>query len=139
MKFPDIFITILGSSLVSSIIAFLSTQLTSNKSYQVKYITEERQNWRKNIKEKIAEFCSLEQNKDSERRKIKTFMVLSLNPLDEEDNKIIDCMERYLADKKEADLKELEKRVALLLKHDWERAKKEVRIPFKDVDRSSFS
>jgi hypothetical protein len=67
---------------------------------------------------------------------IKTFISLSLNPCDQEGQKIIDCMERILIDRKEEDIKELEKRVAFLLKHDWERVKKEVGIPHKNVDRS---
>lgn len=134
MNITDIITTVIGSSVVASIIAYLSTQHSSIRSHQAKYIIEERQNWRKDIKENITEFCSSDQI--NEMNGIKTFISLSLNPCDEEDQKIIACMERILIDRKEEDLKELEKRVAFLLKHDWERAKKEVGILYRNVDRS---
>ncbi|MDC3423472.1 hypothetical protein NC797_02995 [Aquibacillus sp. 3ASR75-11] len=141
MNITEIIMTVIGSligsSVIASIISYLSTQHSSIRSHQAKYITEERQKWRKDVKEKIALFCSSDQIK--ELKEIKTFISLSLNPRDEEDKKIIDCMERFLIDRKEEDINELEKRVAFLLKHDWERAKKEVGIPHKNVDRSNFS
>ncbi|WP_158233810.1 hypothetical protein [Sporosarcina sp. P3] len=44
-------------------------------------------------------------------------------------------MNALLEDRNDEKLQELEKRVAFLLKHDWERAKDEVGMGSKKVDR----
>lgn len=135
MSITDFITLILGSGVVAAIVSYLSTQHTNIRSHKVKYITEERQRWRHDIKESVAEFCS---STDQEKlRKLKTFITLSLNPCDKEDQKIVDCLVALLKDRDEEKLRELETRVAFLLKHDWERVKDEVGIDSKKVDREN--
>lgn len=135
MSFTDYLTLILGSSAVGAIVTYFSTQHTNIRSHKVKYITEERQKWRHDIKQSVAEFCS---SVDQEKRsKLKTFIILSLNPCDDKDKKIADCLYALLEDRNDEKLRELEKRVAFLLKHDWERVKDEVGIDSKNVDREN--
>lgn len=57
-------------------ITYLSTQQGSIRGHQVKYITEERQNWRISSNDKT-----------NEMKEIKTFIALSLNPCDDDEDK----------------------------------------------------
>lgn len=133
MSSTDFITLILSSSVVAAIVSYLSTQHTSIRSHKVKYITEERQRWRHDLKQSVAEFCSSTDQQEKER--LKTFITLSLNPCDTEDQKIVNCLEALLGVRNDEKLQELEKQVAFLLKHDWERAKGEVGIKSKKVDR----
>ncbi|WP_434122107.1 hypothetical protein [Salinicoccus roseus] len=138
MDYFNIITAIISSSLITSILSSLFTFFTTRysliRSQKVKYITEERQKWRQDIKEKIVKFNTAETLEDM--KKIKYFIQLSLNPDDEEDRKIIKCMERIIENKIDKDVKELQLRVAILLKHDWERVKKEVTMGSIKFDRA---
>jgi glycopeptide antibiotics resistance protein len=58
MNITDVITTVIGSGLFAGLIAYFSTQHSNIRSHKVKYITEERQNWCKDIKENISKFCS---------------------------------------------------------------------------------
>ena len=134
MSLTNFITLILSSGVVATIVSYLSTQHTNIRGHKVKYITEERQRWRHDIKQSVAEFCS---TTDKEKKnQLKTFITLSLNPCDTEDQKIVACLDVLLEDKSDEKVQELERRVAFLLKHDWERAKEEVGIESKEVDRT---
>lgn len=133
MSFTGFITLILSSGVVAAIVSYLSTQHINIRSHKVKYITEERQRWRHDIKQSIAEFCSTEDQ--VKRSELKTFITLSLNPCDKEDQKIVACLNVLLEGRNDEKLQELEKIVAFLLKHDWERAKNEVGMEYKKVDR----
>ena len=87
-------------------------------------------------------FCNSDNKKELER--LKTEMRISLNPRDVEDKKIIKCMAKIIKcngnNKKNEYTDKLEELVSQLLKHDWERSKKEAGIGKKskkhDVQRA---
>ncbi|GAB2320023.1 hypothetical protein IRB23SM22_22850 [Alkalibacterium sp. s-m-22] len=81
-------LAILSSGAIASFITYLSTQHVNIRGYKVQYITKERQEWRKDIKRNIAEFCTCE----NKRRKLelKIVIALSLNPHDN-----YDCQGQY--------------------------------------------
>lgn len=59
---------------------------------------------------------------------MKTEIRLRINPKDEEDQKIVKCMKNIIEgdeNTQEKDKEKLEELVSNLLKHDWERAKRE--------------
>ncbi|NLZ34659.1 MAG: hypothetical protein GX889_07095 [Clostridiales bacterium] len=117
------------SEIISAIIGFLSgfiTKSTQDKSNYLKYITEERKLWRDKIRELTKELNETDNYQDYKR--IMVEFEVRLNPIDPEDEKIIKLLEILVRlSKVDADVEgiknELTGRIALLLKHDWERAK----------------
>jgi len=102
------------------------TKLNNDKNYSLKYITEERQKWRIEIRDKISEFCNPTER--TNLRILKTEIRLRINPKDDEDQKIVKCMESIIKgdeSTREKYREQLEELVSHLLKHDWERAKRE--------------
>jgi hypothetical protein len=136
------FSTVLASGVVSALIAGLVSLRTSERKIQIENITQERAKWR----EKIRSNALLVQQAAAahDRAKVKELhgvFQLLLNPLDDEDNDLlrsIDAMSTI--DRPEPRLAEFLARVALLLKHDWERAKREAKPWFlrRDVKRTPF-
>lgn len=135
MSIFEMITLLLGSSVVAAIVGYFSTQHQSIRSHKVKYITEERQKWRHDIKNGVAKFCSTDDLE--EKRRLKTFITLSLNPCDSQDNKIVEALNKLTEVESKKEMAELERMVAFLLKHDWERAKEEVGIWSKIVNRNS--
>lgn len=121
---------IIGSTVLSAVITMLYNKFFNEKNHQAKYIIEERQKWRSEIRDKLVDICTT--NELDTVDKCRTFIRLRLNPNDIEDIKIIKCMddiyecmrngneENYLFYQEQ--LKYLG---SILLKHDWERAKRE--------------
>ena len=74
----------------------------------------------------------MSENNKREIRQIQTELYLNLNPNDDEDEKILQCIARILnphnRGKLEELINELRIRSAHLLKHDWERVKREASI-----------
>lgn len=118
---------------IGSCIAALFTYLNSRRESKLKYITEERQKWREEIRE-IAE--NIEMNTINIKRELTKLKVrinaygLSNKNDDAHIFNIIKEIEKY--DKERNDEKILEKKeilieyLSFLLKHDWERVKDEV-------------
>ncbi|MBM7558232.1 hypothetical protein [Halanaerobacter jeridensis] len=128
---------ILGSSVLSSIITSFISKIINDKNNSLKYITEERRNWRKNIRKIISKLV-IENNKNK-AKKLVSHLELNLNPYDTKDECIIDLAKKLLKarfegkeDKEEE--KDIENKLiktsSYLLKHDWERAKQEARFKF---------
>ncbi|KXY36863.1 hypothetical protein NST86_28810 [Bacillus sp. FSL L8-0199] len=124
---------IIGSTVLSAVITMLYTKFFNEKNHQVKYIIEERQKWRNEIRDKLVDICTTKDLATVD--KCRTFIRLRLNPNDVEDIKIINCMdniyecmkvgseENYLSYQEQ--LKYLG---SILLKHDWERVKRETKF-----------
>jgi hypothetical protein len=105
--------------------SFLSVR-KDERAIQIEQITEERTRWR----EKIRQLCDnivkdlSGQRNQSEGQINRSKLVTSLNPKDPDDNEILvhyDAL--YSGDG--TNLALFTKRIALLLKHDWERVKYE--------------
>jgi hypothetical protein len=121
-------LAILSSSVISSLITAIFTKRSNDQNQQVKYITQERQEWRKEIRDKITAFCNT--TEINEMKEYRTYLFLRLNPIDKKDIAIIELMSEIIdAPDDETKKHDLQWKAAALLKHDWERAKREVKFP----------
>jgi hypothetical protein len=100
-----------------------------------KDVVEERSKWREKIRDCARASVFIRTPKVGELKseflspsEIEAELITRLNPLDNEDIDIIKCFKTLLNAKDEDIEREFLTRVALLLKHDWERAKWEARV-----------
>ena len=121
------FTVILTSTVVSALVAALVTLRSSERKIQVENITQERAKWRKSMREIADELVKAAKSND----KIKTECVsaqlaLNLNPFDEQDLQLASAA-RNLSGQDDINVRieEFVLRLSLLLKHDWDRAKRE--------------
>jgi CRISPR/Cas system CMR-associated protein Cmr5 small subunit len=117
---------ILGSSVIASLVTAIFTKSSKDKTDKLQYITNERKQWRDDIRKATVEIRKINDNEQKEKmfktiQEAKTYFQVRLNPEDEEDNKLLACFET--TNNKVTD--NLDEYVARLLKHDWERVKKE--------------
>ena len=105
-------IAIFSSSLLSVILTAIYTKLINDKNERNKYVTNERQIWRKEIREKTYEVVNKKEISEADI----TFFEIRLNPFDKYDNEII---EKLKGNNRVA----FSKGIAYLLKHGWERVK----------------
>lgn len=135
------FITGIVSSAVTFVGAYFAFR-KDDKSNQLTYVTEDRRKWRDRLRELIPEFISYGLLKNgnidslgsdvSILYKIRSEIEIRLNPYDAEDNHLLSLMDRYITSFKEKKDDELEiirtqinNGFSILLKHDWERVKRE--------------
>lgn len=120
---------ILGSSVIATLISSFVSKLMQDKSNKLKYITEERQRWRKELREAAVELRRIGKNDNWNGFKTvaeaKTFFQVRLNPDDNEDIKLISLFKEQDGEIPAENLNELSEAISSLLKHDWERVKQE--------------
>jgi hypothetical protein len=122
----QVLLAIISSTVISAIVSSLFTKLISDKNLSLEYITKERRAWREQIKEKVSIIVSDPRLNQEELMKIVTSLQLSLNPNDPNDQEIIKCLDKILINPSDLYQKGLlRKMTAQLLKHDWDRAKRE--------------
>ena len=125
------------SAIIGAIIGAISAQSIVQRRIQMENVTQQRAKWRKRIRTLALEVHDvIMENENSERRtqkltKYQNIFRTLLNPNDPKDNKIIEVIDRAYKSKEDAKelAEEFGKRVSLLLKHDWDRAKEEVKHP----------
>lgn len=119
--------------LIFAFIAGMATIYIGNRNIQIANITQERAKWRDKIRElSIEVYKAAIEGKYQEIDKLQIEFAVRLNPYDDEDIGILKAIHE-LKDKQNQGkeffekLEEFSNRVALLLKHDWERAKYEAK------------
>lgn len=115
---------LLTSTVISAVVAAFVTIWNADRKIGIENITQERATWRKDIREKTAAVHDAiigKNDKDLQRLKVE-FSVM-LNPLDDEDNAILQSIKIANDSEELKQSEEFSRRIALLLKHDWERAK----------------
>ena len=115
--------------ILGAIIAASVTWKVAAKRFVIENITQERAKWRETIRAKamlVHDAMINRKEKDLNRHR-NEFRAL-LNPFDYEDRRIIRCIALPKQDGELVQAEEFAKRIAFLLKHDWERAKYESRI-----------
>ena len=122
----NIVIAIMSSSVLTATITSLFTKISKDKSDKLQYITNERKQWRDDIRKAVVEVRKISDDKQTEKmfksfQEAKTYFQVRLNPEDEEDNKLLECFDT----KNNKITDNFNEYVARLLKHDWERVKKE--------------
>lgn len=132
----NLIITILTSSVISSLIAVISNILLNQKNNSLEYITSERTAWRQEIRE-IAE--EIEKADESNINIPLTKLKVRINAYDYfEQNqqdlgdydlwKFINMLEEASSERYKLIKNNLIMLISLMLKYDWERSKKEVKI-----------
>lgn len=117
---------ILTSSVVAALVAAFVAIFTTQLKISIENITQERAKWRNKIREKALEVHNaIVGNNEVELGKLKVEFSVILNPSDPEDNLIIELIKTPVFGQELKQSDEFSKRIALLLKHDWERAKLE--------------
>lgn len=133
----DLFVTMLTSSVIASLIAVVSNIFLNQKKNSIEYITNERKLWRKEIRE-IAE--EIEKSDRDNTHLVLTKLKVRINAYDyfiknkqeRGDYVIWKLMNMY--DKEIGDdilniiKKYLILSLSLMLKYDWERSKEEINI-----------
>ncbi|MEK5585465.1 hypothetical protein MKZ21_24805 [Paenibacillus sp. FSL P2-0536] len=132
---------------IAAIISAIVSRSNNNKTMSLKYITEERAAWRKEIKETVSVLYSGKYEGDERPtlKKLTTLLILNLNPLQEKENTldlhIIELLKAIESgDDSMTTLEDLRDSVGILLKHDWERSKNETksfltRLPKKEYEK----
>ena len=111
---------------VGGLIAGFITMLIAERRIQMKNVTQERAKWRKQICEKSADvFSALISRNRSKLNQLRYELTILLNPFDREDKAILQDISLAKVGKEETQARNFSKRIALLLKDDWERAKLE--------------
>jgi precorrin-2 methylase len=126
---------VVGSTIVVGIVAGVSSLLgaaigaavslrTNSRNIKIENITKERAKWRDNVRKKALEVHQAAVEKNATRlQELYLEFTLILNPQDPEDRSILDLIQQLRSNSAESKLTELGERIALLLKHDWQRAK----------------
>lgn len=117
---------LLGTGLVSALVTALFSKFSSDKNHKIENITKERKEWRDKVRTIVVEVVKSSQEKDIKKLELlEAELTVRLNPEDEHDKSIIKSLNSINRDWSNEKVKEFCDRVSYLLKHDWERAKKE--------------
>lgn len=120
--------TILTSAVIAALVAAYVSLRSLWLKIAIENITKERTKWRDNVREKsLLVHKAIIKNDITKLDELRAEFSLLLNPLDKSDMEILNTIEASKDDDEKA--KEFSNRVALLLKHDWERTKLEA-TPF---------
>ena len=125
-------IKIFASGTVAALITMFVTWRIAAKRIVIENITQERAKWREKVRARalLVHDAMIKRNGEYLDRYRSEFRAL-LNPQDCEDKGIIQCIELPPNGGELERAEEFAERIALLLKHDWERAKHEAKtIPF---------
>ena len=120
-------------ALAGVVVTALVTWLIAERRIVTRHITSERATWRHRIRQNALEvhdaLVEVPPAKTARVRLRMEFRAL-LNPVDDQDHAILECIAPVASDKCEkCRAEQFATRVALLLKHDWDRAKLEAGFP----------
>lgn len=117
---------ILTSTVLAAIVAAIVAAWTAQRKISIENITQDRRAWREKVREKSLSVHDSMVSRDQESLdKLRAEFRAILNPTDDDDKAIISCISLPDEGKEVERAEEFAKRVALLLKHDWERVKLE--------------
>lgn len=119
--------TVLSSTLLAALIAALVSLRSSERKIHVENVTQERAKWRKAMRELADAIIKGARAGDPKEVGMQCAqLALNVNPFDAEDRGLVHAAETLTASSDlDASVREFTDRMALLLKHDWERAKRE--------------
>jgi len=117
---------IFTSSVVAGLVAAFVSIWTTQIKISIENITQERAKWRAKVREKALEVHNAIVSREEEKlQQLKVEFSVILNPSDAEDILIIKSIKLPNPGEELKQSDEFSKRIALLLKHDWERVKLE--------------
>ncbi|MDT4289612.1 hypothetical protein RO575_08580 [Methylomonas sp. MO1] len=146
MEIEKIVGIVLGSSVFAALVTASFTRKSHEETVALKYITEERAKWREKIKETMITLNEavnspqINGERLTKTRKASTYLKLSLNPDPKHklDSEILECIKKLCDAPNYERFSTLEEKVSILLKHDWERAKREAHAPISSLLLSVF-
>jgi hypothetical protein len=114
---------------IAALITAIVALRTGAQNIKVDNITKERAKWRDRIRCKALQVHQAAVNENTTRlQELYLEFTLLLSPNDPEDRSILNLIWQFRKEAPtESELRELAERISLLLKHDWERAKKEAK------------
>lgn len=115
---------ILTSSVIAALVAAVVSVFSTERRISAEYVIQERKLWRDKIRTLASEIyktLTLSNAEEPKLGELRAEFSLLINPLDIMDEEILALIS--VNNKEKAN--EFTRRVALLLKHDWERAKHE--------------
>ncbi|MDH5573840.1 MAG: hypothetical protein OEY89_18895 [Gammaproteobacteria bacterium] len=123
--------TFLSSGVVAGLVAALVALRTSERNIVIENITKQRQVWREKVRDLALRINdTYQRNEKSTLQGYYIELQLILNPNDKNDLSILDTLWEMINEERSSNLNiVLSEKLALLLKHDWERAKLEAK-PF---------
>ena len=135
--------TILTSGVVAGLVAGLITLRTSERRIAIENITQQRQMWREKIRDSAERIKTSYVNGEKENLQSQYVEIqLLLNPEDKNDKLILDTVWAMSKASESGCLHiELAEKLSLLLKHDWERAKREAKpiwYQFSSIKRVTY-
>lgn len=118
--------TILTSTVIAAIVAAIVAAWTAQRKISIENITQDRRAWREKIREKTLSVHDALISRDQKSlNRLRIEFRTILNPIDDDDKEIVKCIALPEEGKELESAEEFAKRIALLLKHDWERVKLE--------------
>ena len=131
MEWTKVFCNTTLSVLIPIVVALIAASVTwqiAAKRIVIENITQERAKWREKVRKRalLVHDAMIKRNGEDLDRYRSEFRAL-LNPQDCEDMGIVRCIELPQQGGELEQAKGFSKRIALLLKHDWERAKHEAK------------
>jgi hypothetical protein len=120
-----------GSVVLAALVTALVALQNSERNIKIQHVTGERTKWRDKVRRKALKVHRAAVADDPESlAELELQFTVILNPFDPDDLQILDAIHILSAPgPKEELLRAFAERIALLLKHDWERAKAEA-APF---------
>jgi hypothetical protein len=118
---------LLASTVVAAIVSGIVAVLTSERHLASENVIQERKNWREHVREiaaQVYDAINCGESDANKFRELRAKLALRLNPHDADDQEILALVAPGDATRAE----EFNRRVALLLKHDWERAKRDANL-----------
>jgi hypothetical protein len=118
--------TFLASTVISAIVAAVVALWTAQRKISIENITQDRRAWRETIRANALFVHDALISRDTKKlNKLRAEFRTLLNPEDMEDSAIISSISLPDDGKELECAEEFAERIALLLKHDWERVKLE--------------
>lgn len=117
-------IIIFVGGLIAGVIAFY----VAERRIQIENVTQLRDTWRSDIRAKTIQLHQAIMTRNEEKiKELHTEFTVLLNPLDINDREILDKIKMADQGEEYDACNEISKRISLLLKHDWQRAKLETK------------
>jgi len=117
----------LWTALLGAVAGAIVALSAAHRRIRLESVTTERQKWRDKVRGLATRVFERHSNPDFES--LSADLALNLNPFDPEDIAIVNAVRALGGGRTtQADRRELADRFALLLKHDWERSKRETAV-----------
>ncbi|WP_157381689.1 hypothetical protein [Burkholderia ubonensis] len=132
MQAPTLLGVVLTSTVIASVLSVFSTMHVTGRNALTDNVIKHRANWRDMLRTIARELTEAVGTGNVRAiRVLRNQLALNLNPVDQEDQALVDvvrALERCSSTERYRMMEEVEQRIALLLKHDWERAKWEAKL-----------